>query len=139
MRIVKCTGNHNFKRKYPALDYKASPDTLCKVITFGVIVLFIFIGQENLKAILAAQGDLTPTLIHVGILLLFVSIIIGSYLFSTYSYTVTSDKLIIHRSIKDRVIKISDITEIRTVDLAEFSGIIRTFGVGFQPKNPERI
>jgi hypothetical protein len=110
------------------VEYKASLDSLCKVITTGVIVLFIAIGQKNVRAILITH-NLNATLIHAGILFLFVATIVGSYLFSIKSYTVTRNEFIVHRPIKDRVIKISDIIEIRTVDSSEFSGTIRTFGV----------
>src|SRR5437868_5275094 len=110
------------------MDYKASLDTLSKVMTGGVFVLFIAIGQRNVRAILAAHGDMTPILIHGGVLFLFLAIIVGSYLYSTNSYSVTNNELIIHRPMKDRVIKIADIAEIRTVDSTDFSGTIRTFG-----------
>jgi hypothetical protein len=112
------------------MEYKASLDTLCKVMTAGVFVLFIAIGQKNVRAVIAAHGDLTPTLIHGGVLLLFVATIVGSYLFSTNSYTVTDSEFIIHRPISNRVIKIADIAEIRTTDSTDFTGTIRTFGVG---------
>ncbi len=110
------------------MDYKASLDTLCKVMTAGVFVLFIAIGQKNIRAILAANGDTTTVLIHGSSFLLLVAIILGSYLFSTQSYTVTDSELIIHRPIKDKVVNIADITEISAVDTADFSGTIRTFG-----------
>ena len=92
--------------------------------------MFTVIGQKNVRAIIAADGELIPTLIHGGVLLLFIGIIVGGYLYSTKSYTVTNDALIIHRPISDRVIKLSEIVEIRTVDAADFSGTIRTFGNG---------
>ena len=38
--------------------------------------------------------------------------------------------MIIHRAIKNRVIKISEIIEIKTVDSNDLSGTIRTFGNG---------
>jgi hypothetical protein len=112
------------------MDYKASLDTLSKVITAGIFVLFIGFGQKNVKAILAAHGNLTPTLIHGSVLLLFVAVIACSYLYSTSDYTVTGSELIIRRPVRDRIIKIADIAEIRTAEAGEFSGTIRTFGNG---------
>jgi len=64
------------------------------------------------------------------VLLSFIVIIAISYLFSTKKYIVKTEKLIIHRPISDRVIKIADITEIKTVDSIDFSKTIRTFGNG---------
>ena len=112
------------------MDYKASLDTLCKVMTVGVFVLFIAIGQKNVRSIIAANGDLAVTLIHGGVLLLFVATITISYLYSTNRYSVTNDELIIHRPINDRIINLSDITDIQNVDSTDFSGTIRTFGNG---------
>ena len=112
------------------MEYKASLDTLCKALTAGVFILFIAIGQKNVRAIFAAHGDLTPTLIHGSVLLLFVVTVVISYLYSIKTYTLTDSELVINRPISNRVIKISDITEIRTTDSADYSGTIRTFGNG---------
>jgi len=112
------------------MDYKASTDTLCKIITAGVLVLFIAIGQNNVRSIISTNGDIKPVLIHGGILLLFVLIFIGSYLYSTYKYSVKGDILIIHRPISNLEIKLSDIAEIRSIDSTDLSGTIRTFGNG---------
>ena len=110
------------------MEYKASLDTLCKVLTVGVFVLFFAIGRKNVRALMAAHGEIAPTLIHGGVLLLFISIVIGSYLFSTNRYTLTSNELVINRPIGNKVISVADITEIRAVDTIDFSGTIRTFG-----------
>lgn len=112
------------------MDYKASLDTVCKVMTAGVFVLFIAIGQMSFRAIISANGDLTSILVHGSVLVSFVAIIVISYLFSTSKYTVTTNELIIHRPISDRAILIADIKEIRSVDPKDFSGTIRTFGNG---------
>jgi len=90
------------------MDCKSSLDTLCKAITAGVFVLFIAIGQKSFIVIISANNDLTTILFHGGVLLSFIVIIAISYLFSTKKYIVTTEKLIIHRPISDRVIKIAD-------------------------------
>ena len=112
------------------MEYKASLDTFCKIITVVTTIIFIAIGQRSVREIIAANGELMPILVHGGILLLFVGFLVGGYLYSTNSYSVTNDEFIIHRPIGDRVIKLSEIAEIRPVDEAEFSGTIRTFGNG---------
>ncbi|KLT63755.1 PH domain-containing protein [Pedobacter sp. BMA] len=112
------------------MEYKASLDTFGKVITAGVLIVFIAIGQKNVSAIISSNGDVKTTLIHGGVLLLFVLTVIGSYLYSTRKYSVTGDTLVIHRLIGNRVIKLADITEIRFIDSTDFSGTIRTFGNG---------
>ena len=112
------------------MDYRASLDTIGKIITAGVLIIFIAIGQKNVSAIISSNGDIKTTLIHGGILLLFVLTVVVSYLYSTNRYSVTGDTLVIHRPIGNRVIKLADIREIRFIDPAEFSGTIRTFGNG---------
>jgi len=112
------------------MEYKASFDTLTKVITMGMIVLLAVIGQRSVKAILVAQGDITTILIHSGVLLFFVAIIIGGYLFSTQKYLVDNNDLIIKRPIGDRKISIADIEEIRLIGEGNMTGTIRTFGNG---------
>jgi hypothetical protein len=52
------------------MEYKASLDTLAKIITIGVVILFIVIGLQSVKALLVAKGDSTIILMHAGILLL---------------------------------------------------------------------
>lgn len=112
------------------MDYKSSLDTLCKIITAGVFILFLTIGQKNVRAIIAAHGDLAPTLIHGTVFLFLMSTLVFTYLYRTTHYSVSTSELIIHRPIKDRIIQITDISEIRQVDSSDFSGILRTFGNG---------
>jgi hypothetical protein len=112
------------------MEYKASFDALTKVITVGVIVLLVVIGLRSVKALLVAEGDTTTILLHTGILLLFVAIVVGGYLFSTQKYLVENNQLVIRRPIGERKISISDIAEIRLVTAGEMFGTIRTFGNG---------
>lgn len=112
------------------MEYNASLDSLCKGITIGVIVVFIGIGSIHVKGIMNAHGNWIPMLVHSSIMLFLLLTLVVSYGYSIKSYTVTSDELIIHRPIKDRVIKIEDITEIRIVDSTDMQGTIRTFGNG---------
>ena len=112
------------------MEFKASLDTLSKALTAGVFILLITIGQKSVRALTAAHGETILILVHGGILLLFVAILFGSYMYSVRSYSVTDDELIIQRPIGNRVIVCSDIKEIRKADKTEFSGTIRTFGNG---------
>ena len=96
------------------------------------MVFLIVIGMSSyaLRELLNADGDSKTIFIQSGIIFLNVTVIVVSYLFSVKKYSVTVDELIIHRAIKNRVIKIIDITEIKTVDADDLSGTIRTFGNG---------
>jgi hypothetical protein len=112
------------------MEYKASLDTLAKGITIGIFILLIAIGQKSVRALLVAQGDTTTILIHTGTLLLFVAILLGSWLYAPQSYTVDSNDLTISRPIGKVSIKLSDIKQVRILADNETKGTIRTFGVG---------
>jgi len=112
------------------MEYKASLDTLSKVITTGVIILFLIIGQRSIRALIAAQGDITNILMQAGILLFLIVALVVCYSFGTQKYLVSNNELVIKRPIKERRIHISDIEEIRLVAPGDMLGTIRTFGVG---------
>lgn len=112
------------------MEYKSSLDTLAKIITIGVVILFFFVGQQSVKSLLVAKGDSSTILIHVGVLLLLVVIIIGSWLYAPKSYTVGKTDLTINRPIGKVNINLADISQVRSVSDTEMRGTIRTFGVG---------
>lgn len=112
------------------MEYKASLDTLSKVITVGIIILFFVIGYKSIKAIMVAKGDITTILMHAGIILFLIVTIVCCYLFGTQKYLVVNNELIIKRPIKEKRIVISDIEEVRLVNDCNVTGTIRTFGVG---------
>jgi hypothetical protein len=113
------------------IEYKASMDTLAKILTICVIVFFIYIGRNSVKTLLRFNEiDTTTILIHSGILLFFIATIVGSYLFSPKSYIVQDSFLSIKRPIGSVTINLSDIAEVRKIEKGEMSGTIRTFGVG---------
>ena len=112
------------------IEYKASMDTLAKIITLGIIVLLVGIGYNSVKEIMDANGAQTIILVHSGILVLFVGILVGSYLYSPQKYEIKNEKLIIKRFINSKEINLNEINEIRKINEGEMSGLIRTFGVG---------
>ena len=107
------------------MTYKTSLDNLAKWITVGVTILFaiIIIGQYS---IITDAGK--PDTIYTTVALLL--IYFGTFAFRPINYTLTKDKLIIHRLIID--IKI-DRDRIKSVSLIEKDKIrfsFRRFGVG---------
>ena len=110
------------------MEYKASLDTLAKAITIGVVILFIVIGQQNVRALMDANGDMNIILIHSSVILLFVIILIVSWIYASRSYTVDNTDLIINRPVGKVKIKLSDITKVRNLENIEMKGTIRTFG-----------
>ncbi len=124
---------HRFGRGYQKIqnmEYKASLDALAKGITIGVFILFIAIGQQSVRAILVAKGDTAGILIHSGMLLLFVAILLGSWLYAPQSYTLDRNELTINRPIGKVKIKLGDLKQVRLLADNETKGTIRTFGVG---------
>ena len=105
-------------------------DTLCKVMTVLVFILFLALAQRSIRVIFLAQGNGTIILMHVGILILYISILLFSYLYAPQSYTLTDKELSINRPAKNKSIPIEEITEVRLPISSDFLGTIRTFGVG---------
>ena len=106
-------------------------DTLAKIMTLGVVILLVAIGQSSVRTLLKFNDlDFAIILIHSGILLLFVAILLGSYLYSPQKYKIQEGQLMIKRPIGHKAINLTDITEIRKIKKGEMSGTIRTFGVG---------
>lgn len=100
-------------------------------MTFGVVILFIAIGRTSVRVLLGFDTiDAASIFIHSGILLLFITILLGSYLFSPQKYEIRERQLIIHRLAGGITINLNDIIEIRTIKKGELSGTIRTFGNG---------
>ncbi len=118
------------KKSCNNMEYKASLDTLAKAITIGVVILFIVIGQENVRALLDANGDMNIILIHSSLLLLFVIVLIVSWIYAPQSYSVDPTDLTINRPVGKVKIRLSDITQVRSIENNEMKGTIRTFGVG---------
>ncbi len=106
-------------------------DTLAIIMTFGVVILFVAIGQNSVRTLLKFENiDFTTILIHSGILLLLVAILLGSYLYSPQQYQIRNGQLVVKRPIGSKTMALNDITEIRKIKKGEMSGTIRTFGVG---------
>lgn len=102
---------------------------LVKLITGGVIILFLVLSQRQITALLKYEEiDTSSILAHAGILLLFVAILLLSYLFSTIRYKIQDGRLIINRPIGNIKINSRDITEIRKIKNRIFT--LRTFGSG---------
>ncbi len=112
------------------MDYKASLDTLAKIITSGIVILFLFIGYKDVKALSVSQGDTTAILIHSGKLLLFIGILLVCYILAPKAYRLDNTDLTIIRPASNIKIRLNDIAEIRTIADGELTTSIRTFGVG---------
>lgn len=112
------------------MEFKASLDTTAKLITALVTLLLLVLSYKSVTAIISANGDNKAIIIHSGLLLLFTFIMVSAYVFAPRSYRIDSSELVIVRPAKDRIVKLSGIAEIRTIEDGSMPSAIRTLGVG---------
>lgn len=109
------------------MKYKASLDNLAKAITLGVtlVTIFIIVSVIQLESIIKTN-DFKSFLV-IGVLL---SGYLFSLLFRTVGYEVQDNRLIIHRPVKNVVIRYDDISDVKLLDKKILKRSIRTLGVG---------
>jgi Bacterial PH domain len=107
------------------MTYKTSLDNLAKGITISITILFalIIVGQFS---IISAAGLLMPIS---TIVVLAVSYFL-TIAFRPINYSLTTDKLIIHRLFRNIIIERKDIKSIEQIDKEKIKGTLRNFGVG---------
>ncbi len=111
------------------MEFSASYDTLAKLLTAGVLILFIGIGYWNYKA-LKKSNDTISRWIRIFILLILLFTLGYSFLYHTKAYVVKRDELIIKRQSSDIHINMRNVLDCRVLTEADMKGTIRTFGVG---------
>jgi hypothetical protein len=112
------------------MEFKASKSMAIQIITIGIIVLFVFLGYQSFIGLLHAKGNLTLIITHSSVLLFLTATILLCYLFAPQKYSIDKDNFIVHRPISNKVIPLDSIMDVRTVNVSELKGMIRTFGVG---------
>jgi hypothetical protein len=108
------------------MTYKASFDNSTKIITIGVTILFAFIFL--LPIIIIKDGSDNQNAIYTRVAMLLFYII--TYGFSTKSYQITPDEIIIRRLLGNVKIKRSEILSVEIIEKEQMGWLIRTFGVG---------
>lgn len=112
------------------MEYKASLDNTSKIITILVVVLFLYFGFRSVQLIIQNPDDLRMVLVQSGVLLLFLVVLIGSYLLSPRYYRIENNNLVIVRPAKNKLISLDEIASIKLLNENEAGGAIRTFGNG---------
>ncbi|WP_410219634.1 PH domain-containing protein [Pedobacter sp.] len=112
------------------MKYIASTDQPVKIITTGVLVLFLFIGQNNLRTIMHAGTSRGVIFVHTVILLFLIATLLFCYLYAPQSYGIDETGFSVNRIIGKVSLKFDDIDQVRAVEEGEMNGLIRTFGVG---------
>jgi len=110
--------------------YTASLDSFTKTMTWFVVILLAGVAIKSVTDIANAAGDLKIIAVQGGVLLLLVSILLGSYLFSPQAYVLQANQLIIKRPALDKRISLADLVEVKILQENDRSWTIRTFGVG---------
>jgi len=64
------------------IDFKASLDTLAKVITAIVFIILIVVACQSINALVVARGDTTTILIHTGGMVLMFFVFFGSWFYA---------------------------------------------------------
>lgn len=91
---------------------------IASTIVIGIILSSFFLSPENGQDIMK----------YAAIPLIFVFVIV--YFFRPNNYSVSSDKLLIHRLIKDVEIDRNNIQSVQEIDESQVKNSLRTFGVG---------
>jgi Bacterial PH domain len=107
------------------MTYKTSLDNLAKGVTLGVTILFFVIiaGQYSSSA---PEGK-SPFIFSTLLLSL---IYLGTFLFRPIRYSITDEKLIIHRPLLDIKIDRTTIEKVEKLENDQLSCAVRIFGVG---------
>lgn len=109
------------------MKFKATLDSLARGITIGVIVLFSLLSLVG-RLTSSPEASGFPT--DLWIFLLFLIILLGTWLFAPMGYRIDPTYLSIRRPIGPVRICLADILESRRVGADELRGLIRTFGSG---------
>lgn len=107
--------------------YTLSLDILAKIITIGILLLFLILGFSNIQKILQ-EPESTAT--SWWILIICIAVPLFSWLYAPKSYQITQTALIIIRPVKNKKILFSEITQVQVLERGKQGFNIRTFGVG---------
>ncbi|MCW3106086.1 MAG: hypothetical protein JWQ09_592 [Segetibacter sp.] len=108
-----------------AMTFKASLDGLAKGVTIAVSFLFALVLTQQIYLYLSG-AHLSAFFTALPIL----AIYFATFFFRPIYYDITEDKLVIHRTIKDVIIKRQDIKRVEPIHKDQMKWTIRTFGVG---------
>ena len=105
--------------------FTTSLDKFNKITTLAVAVI---LDVTVLTAFFLTPNDEKNTAISLAILPIIAFIVV--YLFRPNNYSVSSDKLLIHRMISNVEIERNNIQSVQEIDESQVKNSLRTFGVG---------
>jgi hypothetical protein len=107
------------------MTYKASWDNATKIITIAITILFLAIMIGSFIDIDEINGPGPYFMVA-----MIISIYAVCYAFRPIHYTLTNDKLIIHRPVRDVSLSRDQIASVALLDDQMLKWTFRTFGVG---------
>jgi hypothetical protein len=111
------------------LNYKASLDSVARILTVIFITLFLYFALEN--GLRAFKAETTGTLVvSCALVLLSILFPVGLWMFAPASYTLTDDALVINRPGGKVIIPFTDVAGVEAIPEAELAGSVRAFGNG---------
>ena len=105
--------------------FTTSLDKFNKTTTIIVIIFLLVISTTIFFLIPNGERNITDSMVFLPIILC-----IGVYLFRPYNYSVSSDKLLIHRMMNNVEIDRNNIQSVQEIDESQVKNSLRTFGVG---------
>ena len=107
------------------MTFKTSLDDLAKALTITASVIFTF-AVAGQMILFNAGEPIIATIVTVLLLLVY----LRSYLLSPLGYEVTHNEIIIHRRLRDIILKRGDIANIELADDNRLKHAVRILGVG---------
>ena len=104
------------------MEFSASMDKTAKLATIFIAVLF------TVLIVISFTGRDTVAVTIISVML--AAIFVGTFSFSVRRYSLTSDKIIIHRFIGNKILLRNSITSIEITDQKQLGFVWRTLGVG---------
>lgn len=110
------------------MQYYATLDSSAVWFTIELLVALLLICFLNIWRLKRTRNTFARIFYGFATLVI-VAVIVGSYLYHPQKYVLGNFDFYIKRPVKDIVIRVKDINEIRNLDDAELDGATRTMGV----------
>lgn len=123
-------GQYNKSRYIYIVEYKASLDWSAKLVTAFVTVLFVGILTFHVRSLLSAVNAYPISIAFGFTSVLLIGIYGFCYLNRPLKYIIDSDKIIIKRNLRDKVIPLTSIKGVYSIKKGTMGWVWKTFGNG---------
>jgi len=112
------------------MEFKTSFDWAAKSVITFVTLLFTTIIVFYKSQPVTSMDALPLSFSYAFTVVLLIGIYVGCYLYQPQKYVINSGKIIVKRPFKDKVIEISTVKEVYTIEKDTMGWVLRTFGNG---------